>query len=184
MGRLGSRPGPFWETQGGELKKDGEGMAKGRRQIWAHGSFFCPKFDKLTYGFQHGALPPDGGAAGSKTPAATSPAAPQIWTVRGDAGEKNGAMAVSSLCGEQFWASLGASWVKPKMDKMFSDRFQNLSLKGSRRASGGVPGWSWRGPRAKMGRSSLLEPSWAPSGSALGPFRLRLGPLSSALELP
>ena len=40
MGRLGSRPGPFWETQGGELKKDGEGMAKGRRQIWAHGSFF------------------------------------------------------------------------------------------------------------------------------------------------
>ena len=159
-------------------------MARGRRQIWAHGSLFCPKLTKLTYASQHGALPPDGGAAGSRTPAATSPAAPQIWTVRGDAGKKAGATAVSSLCGEPFWACLGASWVKPKMDKMFSDRFQNLSLKGSRRASGGVPGWSWRGPRAKMGRSSLLEPSWAPSWSPLGPFWLRLGPLSSPLELP
>ena len=102
--------------------------------------------------------------------------------------KKVGATAVSSPCGESFWARLGATWVKQKIDKMYSESVPKSVpggvLEGSKRGSGGVPGWSWRGPRAKLGRSSLLEPTWGPSWSQLGPSWRLLGLLLSPLELP
>ena len=86
--------------------------------------------------------------------------------------------------GSHFGLALGQAGLNQTLTKCFPIGSKNLSLKGSRRGSGGVLGWSWRGPRAQMGRSSLLEPSWAPSWSPLGPFWLPLGPLSSPPELP
>ena len=83
MGGVSQHDAPSWlswvvlEAILGYLGLSGgapEGRAKkGRRQIWAHGSFFCPKLTKLTYEFQHGATPQAGAAGSEGNASAASP---------------------------------------------------------------------------------------------------------------